>query len=78
MTILTVSPAQYFVHLNSCVIRNLALSMTFDVPSKRPVHFGKTIVFSLMLLSKFIETAVGPQTVHEGISFPLERQKPYK
>ena len=40
---ITVSPVQYFVQLNSCVIRYLATSMTFDAPHKRPVHFGKTI-----------------------------------
>ena len=42
---ITVSPAQYFVHMNSCVIINLATSMTFDAPPKRPVHSGKTIVW---------------------------------
>ena len=41
---ITVSPVQYFVHLNSCVVRNLATSMTFDPPPKRPVHLGKTIL----------------------------------
>ena len=43
---ITVSPGQYFVHLNSCVIRNLETSMMFDAPPKRPVHFEKTIVAS--------------------------------
>ena len=37
------SPTQYFVHLNSCVIRKLAVSMTFDAPPKRPTHSGKTL-----------------------------------
>ena len=41
---ITISPAQYFDHLNSCVIRNLATSMTFDASLKRPTHSGKTIV----------------------------------
>ena len=41
---ITVSPAQYFVHLNSCVIRNLATSMTFNAPPKRPAQLvGKTV-----------------------------------
>ena len=39
---ITVCPAQYCVHLNSYVIRNLATSMTFDAPPKRPIHFRKT------------------------------------
>ena len=38
----TVSPAQDFVHLNSCVIRNLETLMTVDAPPKRPAHFGET------------------------------------
>ena len=41
---ITVSPAQYSVLLNSCVIRNLATSVTFDAPPKRLVHCRKTIV----------------------------------
>ena len=31
---IAVCPAQFFVHLSSCVIRNLASSMTFDAPPK--------------------------------------------
>ena len=40
---ITVSPAQYFADLNSCVIRNLATSMAFDAPPNRPAHSEKTI-----------------------------------
>ena len=38
-SIITVSPAQYFVRLNSNVNRNLATSMTFDAPPNRPFFF---------------------------------------
>ena len=41
---ITVRLAQYFVHLNSSVIRHLATSITFVAPPKRPAYSGKTIV----------------------------------
>ena len=46
---ITVSPAQYYVHLNSCVIRSLAGSLTFNAPPKRPAHSGKTITLNYLL-----------------------------
>ena len=49
---ITVSPAQYFVQLNFCIMRNLAPSNdVYDAAPKRPVHFGNTLVATNSLLS---------------------------
>ena len=47
--ITAVRPAQYFVHLNSCITRNLATPMTFDAPPEWRAHSGKTISLILII-----------------------------
>ena len=58
---ITNSPAQYFVHLNLCIIRNLATSMTFDAPTKHPcmtIFNGKTIIiYNSPITGKFKHNA---------------------
>ena len=66
---ITVSPDQYFVHLNYCVIRKLGTSMAFDTPPKRSAHSGKTLAGKCWTA----ETVIQTNCKKEGMEGTIER-----